>query len=548
MAMAPEKTKGIKWPSEVSASEILHSLPDAVFTTDRQMRINYFNRAASEITGFSPREAMGMYCKDVLKSNLCEAVCPVKRALDLNENIHYVESIIRNDNNEQIDIIVNASLVKDASEKVIGYMYVFRNNTQLKKMMTDLENSRNELAAANRSLVQEIDEHKLVEKEKEKLQNRLHQVQKIEAIGTLAGGIAHDFNNLLMSIQGFTSLMLLQTGHDYVYHDNLKSIEAAVQRGAELTRQLLGAARGGKYEVKPTNLNELLQNSLAMFGRTKKEIRIHEKYQAEIWTVEVDRGQIDQVILNLLVNAWQSMPGGGDIYVETSNTTLDKNYTLPYGLKPGDYVRIAITDTGVGMDEDVLERIFDPFFTTKQKGRGTGLGLASAYGIIKNHDGIINAYSEKGRGSAFNIYLPASKKGIETEEKTQTGDIEKGTETVLIADDEDMVLQVGGEMLSIMGYKVLSAAGGNEAVELYQKHRDEIDLVILDMIMPDMGGGEVYEKIKKINPEVKVLLSSGYSINGDATEILNRGCNGFIQKPFDIKNLSQKIREILTQE
>ena len=548
MGMESENIENFKWPLEVSAFEILHSLPDAVFTTDRQMRINYFNLSASKITGFKPHEALGMYCKDVLKTDMCEAVCPVKRALDLNENIHYIDTVTRNDNNERIDIVANASLLKDSSGKVVGYMYVFRDNRHLKKMMTDLENSRNELAATNQTLVQEIDEHKRAEEEKENLQNKLYEIQKIEAIGTLASGIAHDFNNLLMGIQGYASLMLLQTTPDHAYYTNLKSIEASVQRGAELTRQLLGVARGGKYEVKPTNFNKLLENSIKMFGRTKKQIRIHEKYQEDIWTVEVDRGQMGQVILNLCVNAWQSMPGRGDLFIATSNVVLEENYTHPYGVSPGDYVRISMTDTGVGMDEDVRQRIFDPFFTTKKRSRGTGLGLASAYGIIKNHGGIINVYSEKGRGSTFNIYLPALKKGIEKEEKTLSGDIERGTETILIADDEEMVLQVGEEMLNVLGYKVFSAAGGNEAVEVYRKRQDEIDLIILDMIMPDMVGGEVYEAIRKINPEVKVLLSSGYSINGEATEILDRGCNGFIQKPFGVKNLSKKIREILNKQ
>lgn len=532
----------------LSAFEILHSLPDAVFTTDRQMRINYFNLSASKITGYKVHEALGMFCKDVLKTDICETVCPVKKALDINENVHYIETVIKNDNNECIDIIVNASLLKDSSGEVIGYMYVFRDNMHLKAIMNDLEYSRNRLAEANKKLIKEIKEHKRVEEEKEKLQNKLHQVEKIEAIGTLAGGIAHDFNNLLMSIQGYTSLMLLQTDSDYIYHDNLVNIEASVQRGAKLTKQLLDFARGGKYEAKPTNLNDFIKNSIEMFSRTKKEIRIHEKYQKKIWTVEVDQGQMDQVILNLCVNAWQSMPGGGDLYIETSNVVLEKNFTLPYVLNPGDYVKISITDTGTGIDKDIQQKIFDPFFTTKKRNRGTGLGLASAYGIIKNHGGIINVYSENGRGTTFNIYLPASKKRIEIVEKPLASNIKKGTETILIADDEDMVLHVGREILNVMGYKVLSATGGYEAIEMYQKHKDKIDLVILDMIMPDMGGGEVYKKIKEINPKVKVLLSSGYSLDGEAAEILTYGCNGFIQKPFDVNNLSRKIREILNNQ
>ena len=394
----------------------------------------------------------------------------------------------------------------------------------------------------------DITDRKRAEKEKENLQNQLQQAQKMEAIGTLAGGIAHDFNNLLMGIQGHASLMLLHIDSDHPHFERLKGIEDMVQTEANLTKQLLGFARGGKYEVKPTDLNRLIERSSEMFGQTKKEIKIHRKYQKEIWPVEVDRGQIEQVLLNLHVNAWHAMPRGGDLYIETHNVVLDEKHTGPFSVKPGNYVKISVTDTGVGMDEATRQRIFDPFFTTKEMGRGTGLGLASAYGIIKNHSGIINVYSEKGKGTTFNIYLPASEKEVITGEKKLADEILKGTETVLLVDDEGMILGVGEEMLKEMGYKVLLARSGKEAVEVYKANNDEIALVILDMIMPDMGGGEAYDRMKENNPKVKVLLSSGYSIEGQATEILERGCDGFIQKPFNIKELSMKIREILKKE
>jgi PAS domain S-box-containing protein len=378
-----------------------------------------------------------------------------------------------------------------------------------------------------------------------RLEAQLQQAQRMEAIGTLAGGIAHDFNNVLMGIQGHASLVSLETDPDHPHFEHLKGIEETVQRGADLTRQLLGFARGGKYEVKPTDLNELIEKTSEMFGRTKKEIKIHTKHQKEIWPVEVDQAQIQQVLLNLHVNAWQAMPHGGDLYIETSNVEFYENYTKPFGVEPGNYVKISVTDTGIGMDKATQQRIFDPFFTTREMGRGTGLDLSSAYGIIKNHDGIINVYSEKGKGATFNIYLPASKKELPIREKRLPDEILKGTETVLLVDDEDMVLGVGEEMLKKMGYRVLLATSGKEAVELYKRHKNEIDLVILDMIMPDMGGGEAYDRMKGDNPKVKVILSSGYSIEGQANEILERGCNGFIQKPFNIQELSGKIRGIL---
>jgi two-component system cell cycle sensor histidine kinase/response regulator CckA len=376
------------------------------------------------------------------------------------------------------------------------------------------------------------------------LESQLRQAQKMEAVGTLAGGIAHDFNNLLMGIQGNVSLMILDIDRAHPHYDRLKNVEQYVRNGAELTKQLLGFARGGKYEVKPTDLNELLTKNSDMFGRTKKEITIHRKFQENIWPVEVDQGQIDQVLLNLYVNAWQAMPGGGELYIETTNVTLDDSYVKPHHAAPGKYVKISIADTGTGMDDATKARIFDPFFTTKEMGRGTGLGLASAYGIIVNHNGVITVDSEKGSGTVFTIYLPASDKVIGREEKHHE-DLITGTETVLLVDDEDMILDVGTQILERIGYRVFTANSGKKAAEIYSEKQNEIDLVILDIIMPEMGGGETHDILKEINPTIKVLLSSGYSIDDQAKDILNRGCNGFIQKPFNIEELSRKIREVI---
>ena len=378
----------------------------------------------------------------------------------------------------------------------------------------------------------------------EKLEVQLQQAQKMEAIGTLSGGIAHDFNNLLMAIQGRTSIMLMKKDSSHPDIEHLKGIEDNIERAADLTKQLLGFARGGKYEVKATDLNELIKKHNRMFGRTKKEITIRGKYEENLWIVEVDQGQIEQVLLNLYVNAWQAMPGGGDLYLETENVTLDEIEVEPFSIEPGEFVKISVTDTGVGMDKATREKIFEPFFTTKEMGRGTGLGLASVYGIIKNHGGFIDAHSEKGHGSTFNIYLPASEKEV-IEEKKPAGDTLRGTETVLFVDDEDMIIEVAGELFDQLGYKVLTAGSGREAIETYEKNKEKIDIVLLDMIMPDMSGGETYDSLKEVDPDIKVLLSSGYSLEGRATEILDRGCNGFIQKPFKMKELSRKLREIL---
>jgi two-component system cell cycle sensor histidine kinase/response regulator CckA len=404
------------------------------------------------------------------------------------------------------------------------------------------------LVIENRQLLREVQrelaERKRAEERKKELESQLLHAQKMEAIGTMAGGIAHDFNNLLMGIMGNVSLILLNAPPDYLYYSELKNIEQCVQRGADLTKQLLGFAMGGKYEPLPTNLNEIIKKSSIMFNRTRKEISIHEKYERDLWQVEVDRGQIEQVLVNLYVNAWQAMPGGGNIYLQTENVTLNEKKVKPYNLEPGNYVKISIKDTGVGMDEETRQRIFEPFFTTKEMGRGTGLGLASVYGIIKNHGGFIQVHSEKGRGTTFYIYLPASLKEI-PEEKKLPESILEGTETILLVDDEDFIIDVGEKLLYKMGYKVLTARSGKEALEIYEKNKNGIDIVILDMIMPDMGGGETFDHLKAINSRIKVLLSSGYSLDGQAAEILERGCSGFIQKPFHARALAQKIRLIL---
>ena len=385
-----------------------------------------------------------------------------------------------------------------------------------------------------------------ITREKE-LEIQFQTSQKMEAIGTLAGGIAHDFNNLLMGIQGYASLMLFDLDPGNPHYESLKKIEEQVKHGTNLAGQLLAFARRGKYEVKPSDLNKLVARSSAMFERTKKEIKIYCKYQEGIWAVEADRGQIEQILMNFYVNAWQAMPEGGDLYLETRNITLGREYLRPFSIKPGNYVRISIRDTGIGMDKKTQQRVFEPFFTTKEMGRGTGLGLASVYGIIKNHGGFINVYSEIGHGTTFHIYLPASDKKI-TEEKKVSGEILGGKETILLVDDEAIIAEVLEKALTFTGFSVFLAQGGEEAIEVYKKNQELIDLVVLDMIMPGMNGGKVFDRLREMNPGVKVILSSGYSIDGEASQIMARGCNGFIQKPFGIKELALKIREVLGKE
>ncbi len=384
-----------------------------------------------------------------------------------------------------------------------------------------------------------------------KLEEQFYQSQKMESIGTLAGGIAHDFNNLLMGIQGNVSVMNLEIEDSGPLNESLQSIERCVQSGSQLTNQLLAFARGGKYIVKPCNLNNIVNKSAEIFGRTKREVNIHRVFAKDVWPVEVDSGQIEQVLMNLFVNAWQAMPDGGDLFIDVENVELDEHYARikPYNVRPGRYVKLSVTDTGVGMDVETRKRIFEPFFSTKEKGMGTGLGLASAYGIIKNHGGFINCYSEVGQGTTFNIYFPESDKKIVDEENGTGRDavtgVPGGSETILFVDDEEEILAVGRKILTGLGYDVITARDGKTSLEIYTEKGQQIDLVVLDYVMPGMGGREVFEALCRLDPDVRVLLSSGYSSNNQVAQMLDRGCKGFIQKPYDAVRMARKMREIL---
>ena len=495
----------------------LRSIGDGVIATDSEGRIVLLNKVAEDLTGWSHEEAVGGPLEDVfhiineITRQRCEH--PVKKVIESGkiEGLANHTVLIARDGTERI-LADSAAPIHGKDGKIIGVVLVFR----------DITEQRN-------------------------IEIQFQQAQKMEAVGTLAGGIAHDFNNLLMGIQGNVSLMLMGIDTSYPSHERLKSIEKQVNNGARLTSHLLGYARKGKYEVKPLDLNQLVRETSDAFGRARKQITLNRELAEDLFAVEADQGQIEQVLLNLFVNASDAMPGGGNLTLKTMNINHKDMKGKVYEPKSGNYVLLTVTDTGTGMDKKTMERIFDPFFTTKEMGRGTGLGLASVYGIIKGHGGYLDVESKKGHGTTFLIYVPASEKRVEQVVKHAERFIQ-GSGTVLLVDDEEVVLEVGQSLLEAMGYRVLLARDGKEAVWAYGKNQDDIDIVLLDMVMPNMGGGEAYDRMKEINPDVKVLLSSGYSIDGEATDILERGCNGFIQKPFNMNELAKKIGEILDKK
>lgn len=384
------------------------------------------------------------------------------------------------------------------------------------------------------------------------LQTQLQQAQKMEAIGVLAGGVSHDFNNILMGIQGHLSLMMVDVTAVEKVESHVKQIQTLVRTASDLTKRLLGFARGGKYQVSVVNLNDLIPLSLNIFAPTRKDIVVHEDYDDSLDMVDADQTQMEQVFVNLLINASQAMPDHGEIFIETKNFTIGRNHKYPFEITPGSYVKATVTDTGTGMDNNIMKRIFDPFFSTKEIGdqKGRGLGLSTVYGIVKNHGGFILVDSKKGKGSSFHVCLPASAQSRTKEIIEDVNGIQPaqtGTETILLVDDEPEIVNIGKNFLEKLGYKALIARNGLEAIELLKVFKNEISLIVLDLIMPEMNGQQAYGEIKKMVPDARVLISTGYAVDDRIEDLMSKGCQGFIRKPFSMNEFSYAIRKILDQ-
>jgi signal transduction histidine kinase/ActR/RegA family two-component response regulator len=391
-------------------------------------------------------------------------------------------------------------------------------------------------------------EHKRADKEKEKLQAQLTQAQKVESVGRLAGGVAHDFNNMLQAILGNTSLALEELPPASPLRENLEEVQKSAQRSADLTRQLLAFARKQTVAPKVIDINDTIEAMLKMLRRLiGEDIDLAWLPGKELWLVNVDPSQVDQILANLCVNARDAIAGVGKLTIETANAVLDEEYCAGYAdSTPGEYVLLAVSDNGCGMDAETRSHLFEPFFTTKEMGKGTGLGLATVYGAVKQNRGHINLYSEPGLGTTFKIYLPRhAAKAVPPAEAGPAQASARGSETILLVEDEPAILHIATKMLERLRYRVLAAGTPGEAIRLAKEHRGRIDLLMTDVVMPEMNGRDLAKNIQSLYPDIRLLFMSGYTANVIALQgVLDPGVH-FLQKPFSLEQLMAKLREAL---
>jgi len=453
----------------------------------------------------------------------------------------YPEDMARRFNNDNLVVMksgIPKRLIEEPVETPEGIMWVSTDKIPYREENGDI------IGIIGFSV--NITDRKRAEEEKAKLENQLRQAQKMEAVGTLAGGIAHDFNNLLGGILGYSSLLLSKLAPDDPHRKYVELIERASNRAAELTNRLLGFARQGKYENKPVDINYLVGGVVELLSASvDKRIEIKTELCEDNPLTKGDQNQLEQVLMNLCVNARDAMPNGGQLSINSRQVHLDEGFASKHlGATPGDYLCITVSDTGMGMDKETKAKIFDPFFTTKEQGRGTGLGLSMVYGIVKNHGGYLSVYSEAGKGTTFEIYLPLAQDSLIRPERKEEK-VSLGSESILVVDDEEILRHLMKDILENLGYGVMLASDGQEAVDLYREHQAKIDMVIVDMMMPRMGGKETFQELKRINPEVKALLASGYAKNTAAQGILDLGVKDFLHKPFSLEEISNKVRKAL---
>ena len=486
----------------------LEANPDPVLLLDRSQRVVYCNPAFTRIFGWTRDESIDRRLDNFIPEADRNEIFILVQKIWSGKTLPALETHHLTKEKNQLSVEITGGVYSDAGGVPLGCILNIRDVSEQKQ-----------------------------------LQRQIRQAHRLESLGRLAGGIAHNFNNLLMGIQGSVELIKMDCSSVDGSDTNLLNITQCVNSGAELTHQLLGMARGGKYAPEPLDVNEIIRYCLEEFSRNTSQIQMNWNLEKSVWEIEADRVQIRMVLSSLLDNARQAMPQGGCLFVSSENVEL-KQEALLHNLRPGRFVKISVSDSGCELDSNALEHIFDPFYATLSATTGEGLGLAAAYGIARNHGGVITIESIHGKGTTFHIYLPAVAAEIPVPDEKPILRRRK-SQTVLLVDDEKIVAQVGTAMLERMGYEVLVAYDAEEALGVFELHRDAVGIVLLDMIMPGMGGKEAFLKFKALDPQIKILLCSGYSIHGEASRIMELGCDGFIQKPFNIKELSAKMLEII---
>jgi len=489
---------------------------ESVIISDKRGTIQYVNPAFERLSGFTKDDIVGRNFR-VLKSDTHDEDFYREMWEIISSGKGWagqIDNRMKDGSLRQFETTI--SPIRDNSEAIVNFVSV------------------------NRDVTQEV-----------ALEAQLLQAQKMEAVGTLAGGIAHDFNNLLQVIQGYTEVLLHGVNEDPSHHEALQKIHHSAKRGAELTRQLLTFSRKVQSERRPLDLNQEVEQVKNLLERTiPKMIEIELHLDKTPAIVSADPIQVEQALMNLAVNAMDAMSDGGKIIIETERATFDEEFCKTHlGARPGEYVLLTISDTGHGMNKEIREHVFEPFYTTKEVGKGTGLGLAMVYGIVKTHEGYILCYSELDSGTTFKIYLPALVQSGHWREAGEEDDqLKGGDETILLVDDEKYIRELGVELLTDVGYEVFTATDGEGALQLYRKEQQRIDLVILDLVIPGMGGKKCYEEILKINPQAKILIVSGYSVNGPGKEAMEAGAKGFVGKPFDVSHMLTTVRDILDED
>ncbi len=508
--------------SEARKRAILETALDAIVIMDHEGRVVEFNPAAEKTFGYERSEVLGRF--------LAEVIIPPHLRSAHQEG--FTRFLATGDGRVVGRRIESVAMRKDGSE-----------------LPVELAITRIPLGGppSFAGHIRDLTDRKHAESELRELDDQLRQSQRMEAVGTLAGGVAHDFNNILTAILGYTGLLKRMEPQVDAVHKAADVMEKAAKRGAVLTQQLLGFARKGKNESAAVDLDAIVEEVIGLLQRTiDKNIVIHRECVPGSAVVIGDPGQLHQVILNLAVNARDAMPEGGALTLDTSIVVLDMEESRRHpGASPGSYVRLAVKDSGCGISEAVRERIFEPFFTTKELGKGTGMGLAMVYGIVRNHGGTIGVKSELGRGTTIEIHLPHASGVVATEAPHRTGRAVPGTGRILVVDDEDGVREVAADLLSSLGYQVSTAADGAAAVSHYRESGEEIDVVLLDLAMPGMGGRECFLALKALDRDVKAVLCTGYGFNVAAQQLLDEGVLGVVAKPYALEQLSDAIEQAL---